>query len=195
MTYVRETIVTTKNIDDTIKVSPLGIYLESNILKIRPFKPSISLENILRNRSGVINYVDDVRIFASCIVKKNIKINFLKTKHIDCSSIKEAISHTEFTVEHIEDDNLRPTIICKPVNEVTHKMYYGMNRAKSAVLELCILASRLGIIEDKKIQDEIKYLQIAIDKTSGENELEAWTWLIDYINKYREDIKNVKNTS
>ena len=60
-------------------------------------------------------------------------------------------------------------------------MYYGMNRAKSAILELCILASRLGIIEDKKIQDEIKYLQIAIDKTSGENELEAWTWLIDYI--------------
>jgi len=195
MTYVRETIVTTKNIDDTIKVSPLGIYLESNILKIRPFKPSISLENILRNGSGVINYVDDVRIFASCIVKKNIKINFLKTKHIDCSSIEEAVSHTEFTVEHIEDDNLRPTIVCKPVNEEIHKMYYGMNRAKSAVLELCILASRLGIIEDKKIQDEIKYLQIAIDKTSGENELEAWTWLIDYINKYRENIKNVKNTS
>ena len=48
MTYVRETIVTTKNIDDTIKVSPLGIYLESNILKIRPFKPSISLEKYIK---------------------------------------------------------------------------------------------------------------------------------------------------
>ncbi len=195
MTYVRETIVTTKNIDDTIKVSPLGIYIENNILKIRPFKPSISLENILRNGSGVINYIDDVRIFASCIVKKNIKINFLKTKHIDCSSIKGAISHTEFIVEHIEHDNLRPTITCKPVNEEIHKMYYGMNRAKSAVLELCILASRLGIIEDKKIQNEIKYLQIAINKTAGDNELEAWTWLINYINKYRENIENVKNTS
>ena len=189
MTYVRETIVTTKNIDNTIKVSPLGIYIEKNTLKIRPFKPSISLENILRNKSGVINYIDDVRIFASCITKKNINIDFEKVNFIDCSRIDGAISHTEFVVEHIEDDDQRPTITCKPVNEEVHKIFYGLNRAKSAVLELCILASRLGIIEDKKIQDEIKYLKIAIDKTAGKNELEAWAWLNDYINTYRENIK------
>ena len=70
MTYVRETIVTTKNHDNTVKVSPLGIYIEESILKIKPFKPSTSLDNILRNKSGVINYIDDVRIFASCIIKK-----------------------------------------------------------------------------------------------------------------------------
>ena len=70
MVYVRETIVTTRNENNTIKVSPLGVYIENDILKIKPFKPSISLDNILRNNSGVINYTDDVRIFASCITKK-----------------------------------------------------------------------------------------------------------------------------
>ena len=69
MIYVRETIVTTKNENNTIKVSPLGVYIENDILKLKPFKPSISLDNILRNNSGVINYIDDVRIFASCITK------------------------------------------------------------------------------------------------------------------------------
>ena len=64
-------------------------------------------------------------------------------------------------------------------------MYYGFNRAKSAVIELCILASRLGIIEDAKISDEIKYLEISIDKTAGRREREAWEWLIDYIKEYR----------
>ena len=68
-------------------------------------------------------------------------------------------------------------------------MYYGFNRAKSAVIELCILASRLGIIDNKKIDDEIKYLQIAINKTAGSNEAEAWEWLLEYINKYRDSIK------
>jgi len=68
-------------------------------------------------------------------------------------------------------------------------MYYGFNRAKSAVIELCILASRLGIIDNKKIDDEIKYLQIAIKKTAGQNEIEAWEWLLDYINKYKDSIK------
>ena len=69
MPYVRETIVTTNNVDNTIKISPLGIYIDEGMLRIKPFKPSVSLDNILRNKSGVINYVDDVRIFASCIVK------------------------------------------------------------------------------------------------------------------------------
>ena len=148
MTYVRETIVTTKNIDNTIKISPLGIYIDEEILRIKPFKPSISLDNILRNKSGVINYVDDVRVFASCIVKNDLKIELTKVDKIDCSRIKSAVSHTEFIIDHVKDDNLRPTIICKPVNEEIHRMYYGLNRAKSAVLELCILASRLGIVSD-----------------------------------------------
>ena len=189
MTYVRETIVTTKNIDNTIKISPLGIYIDEEVLRIKPFKPSTSLDNLLRNKSGVINYVDDVRIFASCIVKKSIKIGLSKVDKIDCSRIESAISHTEFVVDHVDDDNIRPTIICRPVNEEIHKMYYGLNRAKSAVLELCILASRLGIVSDKKIRDEIEYLNIAIEKTAGNNELEAWAWLNEYINSYREKIK------
>ena len=189
MTYVRETIVTTKNIDNTIKISPLGIYIDEGILRIRPFKPSVSLDNILRNRSGVINYIDDVRIFASCIVKKNLRIDLSKVDKIDCYRIKSAISHTEFVVDQVDDDQERPTIICKPINEEIHRMYYGLNRAKSSVLELCILASRLGIIDYKKIQDEIKYLNIAIEKTAGENELEAWGWLNEYINTYRNNNK------
>ena len=189
MTYVRETIVTTKNIDNTIKISPLGVYIDRGVLRIKPFKPSISLDNILRNKSGVINYIDDVRIFASCIVKKNIKIDLSKVDKIDCSRIKSAVSHTEFIVDQVDDNDQRPTILCKPVNEEIHRMYYGFNRAKSAVLELCILASRLGIIDDSKIQNEIKYLAIAIKKTAGENELEAWGWLNEYINNYRKSIK------
>ena len=189
MTYVRETIVTTKNIDNSIKSSPLGIYIDNKVLKIKPFKPSTSLDNIIRNNSGVINYIDDVRLFASAITKKNIVIDYENAKKIDCSRIKNCISHTEFVVKKVENDQKRPTIICEPVHEEIHKMYYGFNRAKSAVIELCILASRLGIIDDKKIDDEIKYLKISIDKTASENEIEAWEWLMDYINTYRDKNK------
>lgn len=188
MTYVRETIVTTKNIDGTIKMSPLGIYIDDSQLKIRPFKPSVSLDNILRNKSGVINYLDDVRIFAACITKTNIDIEFELAKKIDCSRIKNAISHTEFIVDDIENNSDRPTIICRPVNEEMHNFYYGINRAKSSVIELCILASRLGIIKNSKIKEEIKYLKIAIEKTAGQDEMEAWNCVLEYINNYMKKI-------
>ena len=36
---------------------------------------------------------------------------------------------------------------------------------------------RLHLLPREKIEAELIYLQIAIDKTAGERELEAWGWL------------------
>jgi hypothetical protein len=49
------------------------------------------------------------------------------------------------------------------------------------VIEAAILVSRLGMLPEDKIRDELRYLQIGIDKTAGERELEAWGWLMDRI--------------
>jgi hypothetical protein len=37
----------------------------------------------------------------------------------------------------------------------------------------------------EKIDAEVKYLAIAIDKTAGPRELEAWGWLMEKINAHR----------
>ena len=36
----------------------------------------------------------------------------------------------------------------------------------------------------EKINQEMQYLQIAIDKTAGERELQAWQWLVDRISNH-----------
>ena len=56
-----------------------------------------------------------------------------------------------------------------------------MNRAKAAVLEAAILASRLKMLPPEKIEDELAYLKIAIDKTAGPDEEKAWGWLLEKI--------------
>jgi hypothetical protein len=56
----------------------------------------------------------------------------------------------------------------------SHRPFQGMNRARAAVLEAAILATRLDRLTRDKIDSEIAYLQIAIDKTAGEAEREAW---------------------
>ncbi|KKM87136.1 hypothetical protein LCGC14_1272030, partial [marine sediment metagenome] len=40
----------------------------------------------------------------------------------------------------------------------------------------------LDMLPAEKIQQEIAYLTIAIDKTAGPKELEAWSWLMAKIN-------------
>jgi hypothetical protein len=61
----------------------------------------------------------------------------------------------------------------------------GFNRAQAAVLELAILVSRLPMLPQEKIDTEIKYLEIALEKTAGKDEIEAWGWLMDRISEYR----------
>ncbi len=63
--------------------------------------------------------------------------------------------------------------------------FMGFNRAQAAVLELCVLVSRLNRLPIDKIDAEINYLQIAVDKTAGEHEIEAWQWLIDAVENHK----------
>ena len=47
------------------------------------------------------------------------------------------------------------------------KKYDGHNRAKAAIIEACILASRVKLLKKKKILDELNYLSIGVEKTAG----------------------------
>jgi hypothetical protein len=57
----------------------------------------------------------------------------------------------------------------------------GFNRAQAAVVEAAILVSRLEMLPRDKIEQEISYLQIAVSKTAGAAEQEAWQWLMELI--------------
>ena len=52
------------------------------------------------------------------------------------------------------------------------------------MLEAAILASRLSMLPREKIDSEIAYLKIAIDKTAGPEEREAWDWLIEAVTQF-----------
>ena len=67
------------------------------------------------------------------------------------------------------------------MHEITHGPFRGFNRAQSAVVEAAILVSRLHMLSPEKIRSELTYLTIAIDKTAGAREIEAWGWLLTKI--------------
>ena len=46
--------------------------------------------------------------------------------------------------------------------------------------------SRLDRLPADKLDAELAYLQIAIDKTAGERERTAWDWLMQRVNDHRE---------
>jgi hypothetical protein len=69
------------------------------------------------------------------------------------------------------------------VHRGTRREFNGYNRAKHAVLEAAIYATRLHLLPRDFIDSEMKRLQVIVDKTAGPHELEAMALLTEHIHK------------
>jgi len=179
-----ETIVTTQSNDGRIHIAPMGIREDKGLIVLAPFRPSTTLDNVLGNGFAVVNYCDDVRVFAGCITGRRDWPTVPADK-IPCVRLEAVLAHCELRLERMEDDKLRPLLYCQAVHRVNHLPFRGFNRAQAAVLEAAILVSRLHMLPWEKIESEVKYLSIAIEKTAGPAEREAWSWLVEKISAHR----------
>jgi uncharacterized protein len=181
---IQETIVTTQNSAGIAHIAPMGIHVENDGFIILPFKPSTTLNNFLETKLGVINYCDDVRVFAGCLTGRRDWP--LKPAHEISGKVLEcALAHTEVELIRIEEDETRPKLFCKTKHTANHAPFKGFNRAQFAVLEAAILISRLKMLPLQKIESEIEYLRIGFEKTAGVREMEAWGWLMESLNDFK----------
>lgn len=190
---VIESIITTSAPDGTPHLAPMGVILESEDGNpvLAPFRPSATLDNLARTGCAVVNHVDDVRIFAGCLTGRR-DWPFFPARQIAGIVLEAALAHQEIVVERIEADAIRPRFHCRIVHEETHRPFRGFNRAQAAVIEAAILASRLHMLPREKVESEIAYLAIAVGKTAGPREREAWDWLLARIRETRTQEDDVK---
>ncbi len=181
---IRETIISTVGPDDGIHIAPMGLTVAGEGFVLAPFRPSTTLENLRANPVAVANFTDDVLVFASCIVGRNDWPTRPATR-VRGVVLEQALAHAELKVDRFEDDELRPRFHCAVVHEETHRPFRGFNRAQAAVIEAAILVSRLHMLPAEKIEREVSYLEIAISKTAGAREREAWELLMTRIRQHR----------
>ncbi len=188
MPFIRECIVTTVEEDGNVHIAPMGIHETREQFIILPFKPSITLSNLERQGTAALNYTDDVRIYAGCLTGRS-DWPTCSTKLIQGARLENCLAHTELEVISKTADPVRPRYLCKAVHEATHAPFHGYNRAQSAVIELAILVSRLHMLPEEKISQEIEYLKTGIEKTAGSREQEAWNWLMLKVDSFRRSQK------
>lgn len=179
-----ETIVVTRSEAGEVHISPLGIREQDGLTVLAPFLPSTTLDNLLATRCATVNLTDDVRVFAGCLTgRRNWPL--AASDRIATPRLEGALTHRELEVVRVDDDELRPRVFCRVLAEKAHSPFRGFNRAQAAVVEAAILVSRLHMLSRDKIDAERAYLSIAIDKTAGPSEQEAWGWLMERIDSFR----------
>lgn len=181
-----ETIIISADQNGTPHVTPFGVKHEEDNVVISPFKPSKTLENILASKTATVNLTDDVRVFAGALTNHQ-PWHLLAAEQVSGYRLDGCLTHIELALKQVRDDAKRPQLVMQKLLTKQHKAFKGFNRAQAAVIELAVLTSRLHMLPAEKIQSEMQYLQIAIDKTAGPRELEAWGWLIEKINTYNKD--------
>jgi hypothetical protein len=181
---IYETVISTVAPDGTPHVAPMGVRYRGSDVILMPFKPSTTFANIVADGHAVLNIVTDTRVFAGAVTGRRAwplqPAERIAGVRLDC-----ALNHVELKLSELQDDPQRPVLRMARVYEASHAPYVGFNRAQAAVIEAAVLVSRLHMLPATKVDAEMNYLQIAIDKTAGPEEREAWGWLTEAVVRHR----------
>lgn len=180
-----ETVVTTQSPEGVAHIAPMGVRYQAGQVVLMPFKPSTTLANIVATGHAVLNLITDTRVFAGCVTGRR-QWPLLPAEQIAGQRLACALHHVELRLHEHADDAQRPVLRMARVHEASHAPFMGLNRAQAAVVEGAVLVSRLHMLPPEKIDAEMAYLQIAIDKTAGPGEHEAWNWLQQAVAAHRE---------
>jgi len=189
MPRIVETIVTTTDTAGKVHIAPLGLIEDGPGWIIAPFKPSRTLDNLVANPAAVASHTGDVRVFAGCVTGRREWPTVAADK-VSGVRLEHCVSHWELAVDRVTEDEQRPRFHCRVVHVATHNVWSGYNRAEAAVLELAVLTTRLAMLPPEKIEAELTYLEIAISKTAGPREKEAWGWLMERVEAFRSGSKD-----
>ena len=182
---INEIILISECEDGSPHIAPFGIRERDGLILIAPFRPSTSLDNLLSGRRASINTTDDVRVFAGALTGRR---SWLVENRAGALVLQSTLTYQSLKLEKVEDDIQRPKLYFSVLKEEMLKPFQGYNRAQAAVVELCVLVSRLNMLPIEKISSEMEYLRIAIEKTAGHIELEAWGWLVEVIENHQAQV-------
>lgn len=179
-----EGIVTTLDADGAPHIAPMGpiVDAEFNQLVLRPFRTSTTYANLKRGGSGVLHVTDDVELLARAAVGRLEQLpRFMPAEAVEGVILADACRWYAFRVESLDDREERTRIVARVVDRGRLRDFFGFNRAKHAVVEAAILATRLGLLEADFMLGELDRLAVLVEKTGGNQEHRAFKFLQTYV--------------
>lgn len=181
---ILEGLVTTLNADGSPNISPMGPIVDPEVQRIclRPFQTSVTFQNLRRSGEGVLHVSDDVELIVRAAINK---LNELPPTSVAQGVrgvvLADACRWYAFTVESIDDRRDRTEIVAEVVQRGVQRPFFGFNRAKHAVIEAAIVATRVHLLPADEIRDELARLEPLVRKTGSAAEHEAFALVDDYI--------------
>jgi hypothetical protein len=186
MPLILEGLVTTLNADRSVNLAPMGPIVDPSMdrLLLRPFQSSTTFANLKRHGEGVFHVTDDVALLARCAIGEAKPLPGMRAADfVDAMILNDACRWYAFRLRAFDDRHDRAEVEAEVVGRGVQREFFGFNRAKHAVLEAAILATRVGILPEVEIRAEMERLASPVAKTGGPSETAAFAYLAEHINR------------
>lgn len=183
---ILESIVTTVGPGNKVNIAPMGPLVDEHLtsFRLRPFRGSATYANLQATGRAAIHVTDDCRIYAQAVM--HCLPDNLRTEPIEADRwfvLPDACRYFLVEVSEWYEDDLRADIPCRIISSRELRPFFGFNRAKHAVIEAAILASRTRLLDSEQVLQEMSRLRVWVDKTGGASERETFEQLDDFIHR------------
>lgn len=180
---ILECIVTTESSSGGVNVAPMGPRVEAADFRcflLRPYPTSQTYRNLKAHPEGVLHVTDDVLLLARAAVGP-VAPPLRPATAVRGWVLTEACRAYEFRVAAMDESEERVRIEAEVVHVCRQRDFFGLNRAKHAVVEAAILATRTAFLPPEEIEAEYRKLAVIVAKTGGPAEEEAFAFLRDHV--------------
>jgi hypothetical protein len=175
-----EAIVTSVAADGAVNCAPMGVEWGDETIVLKPFLDTATYRNLTATGAAVVNLTDDVRIFARAAISNPVYPT-VPADVVRGVVLADCCSWREVEVRSVDSTPPRSRIETAVVHRGTLREFVGFNRARHAVLEAAIYATRLHVLPRAFIDSELARLQVIVDKTASPHEFEAMALLTDHV--------------
>jgi uncharacterized protein len=175
-----ETILTSLDPAGRPNFAPMGVEWGEETIVLKPYLETATFRNVTATGAAVVNLTDDVMLFARGAVSSP-DFPAVPAAVVRGVVLEAACSWRELEVTAVDATPPRSRIETRVVHRGVRREFLGFNRARHAVLEAAILATRTGLLPADEIRAEYARLRIPVEKTAGPRELEAWALLAAHV--------------
>ena len=140
-----ESILTSMDADGAINFAPMGVEWGEETIVLKPFLETTTFRNVRATRAAVVNLTDDAMLFAQGAISSP-QFPWVPATVVRGAVLAAACSWRELEVVALDDTPPRSRIETRVVHRGTRREFLGFNRARHAVLEAAILATRTHLL-------------------------------------------------
>jgi hypothetical protein len=181
---ILEGIVTTISATGDVNIAPMGPRVDADMQRflLRPFNTAQTYHNLRTHGEGILHVTDDVLLLAhAALGKLNAPPALMPARQVRGWVLADACRFYEFRVRGIDDREERVSIDVEVMHRETLREFFGFNRAKHAVVEAAILATRTDFLPLAEIEAEYRKLAVIVQKTGGTQEKDAFAFLQEHV--------------